>query len=196
MQNDDIITTVVVFQVIPVARVSCFAHSFVLIEALTKGERMKIAETVMQLLKPVIEGLGYELAEVSYKKEQGNMMLELYIDKEDGVTIEDCEKVSRAVDPILDEKDPIPDSYFMAVYSLGIDRPLRTDKDLGRNIGEMVTVKLYAPLNEKKEYVGKLASFDESSITLDCDGSKVKIGRKDASSIKLYLDFNTLQTEE
>lgn len=150
---------------------------------------MRIADTVMALLKPTVEAMGYELAEVEYKKEQSAMVLSLYIDSENGVTLEDCERVSRAVDPVLDDADPIPGSYYMGVFSLGIDRPLKSDADFRRNLGKQVVVKLYAPLDGKKEYAGALAAFNADAVTIDCDGAQIAIARKDAASIKLCIEF-------
>jgi len=115
---------------------------------------MKTTQTVEALLRPVVTGMGYELDEVEFQKEQGNWVLTLYIEHQDGrsATIDDCEAVSRAVDPILDEADPIEQAYYLSVSSIGIDRPLKKDRDYQRSLGSPITVKLYAPLKGKKEY--------------------------------------------
>ena len=127
---------------------------------------MKITEAVDRAVRATVEVLGFELDEVEYQKEHGNWVLTLYIDAPDGVSLDDCERVSRAVDPILDEADPIPDAYYLSVSSIGIDRPLRKDKDFARNVGNKLDVKLYAPVNKKKEFVGTLVSFDADSFTI------------------------------
>ena len=115
---------------------------------------MKITEAVDRAVRATVEALGFELDEVEYQKEHGNWVLTLYIDAPDGVSLDDCERVSRAVDPILDEADPIPDAYYLSVSSIGIDRPLRKDKDFARNVGNKLDVKLYAPVNKKKGICG------------------------------------------
>lgn len=156
---------------------------------------MKTVDAVDALLRPVVAGMGYELDEVEFIKEHGNWVLTLYIEKPDGtVTLDDCEAVSRAVDPILDEADPIEQAYYLSVSSIGIDRPLKKDRDYERNLGNKITAKLYAPLKGKKEYTGELIAFDENSFTIEVNGSDMKILRKDASSVRPYIDFNSLAT--
>ena len=156
---------------------------------------MKTVDAVDALLRPVVSQMGYELDEVEFIKEHGNWVLTLYIEKPDGtVTLDDCEAVSRAVDPILDEADPIEQAYYLSVSSIGIDRPLKKDRDYERNLGNKITAKLYAPLKGKKEYTGELAAFDENSFTIMVNGAEMKILRKDASSVRPYIDFNSLAT--
>ena len=156
---------------------------------------MKITETVDQAVRATVEALGFELDEVEYQKEQGNWVLTLYIDAPEGVTLDDCERVSHAVDPILDEADPIPDAYYLSVSSIGLDRPLKKDRDFARNIGNKLDVKLYAPVNKKKEFLGTLVSFDADSFTIalvekgGAAGSKMTIARKDAALVRPHIDF-------
>lgn len=153
---------------------------------------MKTSETVMALLRDTVEAMGFDLYDVEYQKEQGSWVLTLFIDKEGGVDIDDCERVSRAVEPILDEKDPIADSYFLSVSSIGLDRPLKLDKDFARNLGQRITVKLYAPVDKKKEFTGVLESFDGEAFTILCDGTARRFARKDAAKIVPYIDFKDL----
>lgn len=127
---------------------------------------MNTAQKVEQLLRTNVEALGFELCDVDYVKEHGDWVLTLYIDKPGGVTIDDCELVSKAVDPILDEADPIEQQYFLSVSSLGLDRPLKKDADFNRNIGKRVEIKLFAPRNGKKEYVGELVRFSETEVVI------------------------------
>ncbi len=156
---------------------------------------MKTIDAVDALLRPVVTQMGYELDEVEFIKEHGNWVLTLYIEKPDStVTLDDCEAVSRAVDPILDEADPIEQAYYLSVSSIGIDRPLKKERDYERNLGNRITAKLYAPQKGKKEFTGELTAYDEASFTLNIDGSEMKILRKDASSVKPYIDFNSLAT--
>ena len=156
---------------------------------------METVDAVDALLRPVVAQMGYELDEVEFIKEHGNWVLTLYIEKPNGtVTLDDCEAVSRAVDPILDEADPIQQAYYLSVSSIGIDRPLKKDRDYERNLGNKITAKLYAPLKGKKEYTGELVAFDENSFTIMVNGAEMKLMRKDASSVRPYIDFNSLAT--
>lgn len=156
---------------------------------------MKITEAVDQAVRATVEALGFELDEVEYQKEQGNWVLTLYIDAPEGVTLDDCERVSHAVDPILDEADPIPDAYYLSVSSIGLDRPLKKDRDFARNIGNKLDVKLYAPVNKKKEFLGTLVSFDADSFTIalvekgGAAGNEMTIARKDAALVRPHIDF-------
>lgn len=156
---------------------------------------MKITETVDQAVRATVEALGFELDEVEYQKEQGNWVLTLYIDAPEGVTLDDCERVSHAVDPILDEADPIPDAYYLSVSSIGLDRPLKKDRDFARNIGNKLDVKLYAPVNKKKEFLGTLVSFDADFFTIalvekgGAAGNEMTIARKDAALVRPHIDF-------
>ncbi len=151
---------------------------------------MKTTEIVDSLVRGEIAEMGYELDEVEYVKEYGNMVLTLYIDSENGVTIDDCEKVSRAIDPILDENDPIEEAYYLSVSSIGIDRPLKKDRDFERNMGKKLQVKLYAPINKKKELLGVLTGYDGESFTINVEKTgEVTIKRKDAALIRPWIDF-------
>ncbi len=151
---------------------------------------MRTVDVVEGLVSKTVEELGYELVEVEFVKEQEGWVLILYIDHPNGITLDDCERVSRAVDPILDEADPIPQSYYLSVSSLGLDRPLKKDRDFQRNIGKQITVKLYAPIEKKKEFTGTLTAFDAAGFTLQLkDGSEMVILRKDAALIRPYIEF-------
>ena len=151
---------------------------------------MKTTEIVDSLVRGKIAEMGYELDEVEYVKEYGNMVLTLYIDSENGVTIDDCEKVSRAIDPILDENDPIEEAYYLSVSSIGIDRPLKKDKDFERNMVKKLQVKLYAPINKKQELLGVLTGYDGESFTISVEKTgEVTIKRKDAALIRPWIDF-------
>ena len=150
---------------------------------------MKTTEIVESLVLDTVQSLGFELCDVEFQKEYGNWVLTLYIDKPGGVTIDDCELVSKAVDPILDEKDPIEQQYYLSVSSLGLDRPLKKDGDYRRNMGNDISVKLYAPFNGKKEYTGRLSAFDDTSLTIETEDGSVCINRKDAASVKPVVTF-------
>lgn len=151
---------------------------------------MKTTELVESLLRETVESLGFTLCDVEFAKEYGNWVLTLYIDREGGVDLNDCERVSRAVDPILDREDPIEQAYYLSVSSLGLDRPLRKDADFARNAGKELVVRLYAPLEGKKEWVGTLKSFDAEAFTLSLgEGRQLTIKRKDAALVKPYIRF-------
>ena len=150
---------------------------------------MNTAQKVEQLLKQPVAELGFELCDVEFIKEYGDWVLTLYIDKEGGVNIDDCERVSRAVDPLLDEADPIEQAYMLSVSSLGLDRPLKKDADFARNIGKRIEIKLFAPKNGKKEVTGELVSFDENNIVVKLESGELEIERKALALVRPELIF-------
>jgi len=152
----------------------------------------KITSLVSEKLTSIIDNLGYELYDVTYQKAQNGMNLTLYIVRNDNlpVTIDDCELVHRTVDPILDELDPTNgESYYLNVSSLGLNRPIKTDKDFNRCLENDIVVKLYVSQNGKKEFVGKLKSFDNEKITLLVDDTETTIIRSNVASCKLDIKF-------
>lgn len=150
----------------------------------------KVADNVYSFLKPIVDNLGYELVEVAYEKKENGMNLTVYIDKQGGITIEDCEKVHHAIDEPLDELNPTDDkSYTLNVSSLGVDRPFKTDRDFEKNIGEEVEVNLFKQIDRKKHYEGVLAAFDDCSVTIESDGKQIKLERKMISKISKLINF-------
>lgn len=142
------------------------------------------------LLEPLIKANNFELYDIEYVKEGGNWFLRVFIDKDNGITVDDCELVSRALSDLLDKHDFIPDSYILEVSSPGLGRQLKRDKHFEKSLGEEVEVKLYKALNKKKEYVGLLISFDQESITIEKeDGSTMVIARSDIATVRLTFDF-------
>ncbi|MCR5609714.1 MAG: ribosome maturation factor RimP [Lachnospiraceae bacterium] len=142
------------------------------------------------ILKPIVDEFNFELVDVEYVREGGNYFLRAYIDKEGGITIDDCEKVSRILSDKLDEKDFIPDAYILEVSSPGLGRPLKKDKDFARSIGEEVELKLYKPLNKQKEFVGLLENYDTEKVYIRIDEETVmEFNRKDIALIRLTFDF-------
>ena len=142
------------------------------------------------LLTPILEGYDYELVDVEYVKEAGSWHLRVYIDKEGGITIDDCEVVSRSLSELLDEDDFIPDAYILEVSSPGLGRPLKKEKDFDRNIGKEVEVKLYKQINKQKEYSGTLVSYDTDKIELEVDEDEtMEILRSNIALIRLAFDF-------
>lgn len=152
----------------------------------------KIENLIESIVKDPIESNGFELADIEFKKEGDDFVLTIFIHKETGVSIDDCETISRLIEPMIDEKDPISDQYFLSVSSVGLDRALKKASDYKRNIGKELVLRLYAPLNGKKEYIGTLACFDEEKCTLNCNGSDISINFAAIASAKPYIDFSKL----
>ena len=151
-----------------------------------------------QLITPLVEKNNFELVDVEYVKEGANWYLRAYIDKEGGITVDDCEIVSRELSDLLDQEDFIPDAYILEVSSPGLGRQLKKDKDFKRSIGEEVEVKLYKSIelfDEKgkkvkvKELFGFLKAYDADTITLDLDEEELVLQRKDIAIIRLAVHF-------
>lgn len=147
----------------------------------------KIEEKVEELIKDKIENIGYSLYDVEYAKEGPNYYLRIFIDSENGIDLNDCEKVSNEINEKLDEADYIKEQYFLEVSSPGIERILRKDRHLEQNIGKQVEVKLFKKdENGSKSYIGELKEFDEETITID----EIKIDRKNVAQIKTVYNWN------
>lgn len=142
------------------------------------------------LVMPLIEENNFELVDVEYVREGSNWFLRVYIDKEGGITVDDCELVSRALSDLLDVEDYIPDAYILEVSSPGLGRQLKKDKDFKRSIGEVIELKLYKAINKQKEFEGVLVSFDEETLTIELeDGNQESFQRTDIAMVRLGLDF-------
>ena len=137
--------------------------SFLLKEAVF----LKVTDQVTEFAKPIVEQYGCELWDVEYVREGDQRYLRIYIDKDGGVDIDDCEKIARAVDPILDEKDPIAESYHFEVCSAGLERPLRRQSDFEKFMGSPILVKLYRPRNGTKEFPCVLRGYDNGRVTVE-----------------------------
>ena len=152
---------------------------------------MKTTEICENLCKAKIESLGFELCDVEYQKEYGDWVLTFYIDKPGGVTIDECEAVSRAIEPILDEADPIESEYVLSVSSLGIDRPLKKPRDFDRALGKELEIKLYAAQNGKKQWIGTLTSFDADGFTVETEqGKRMTFQKKDCALVRPNIRFS------
>lgn len=149
----------------------------------------KIENQVETLLEPIIYSLGYELYDVIYAKEGKDYYLRIFIDQKSGIGIEDCEKVNEVIDPVLDEKDLIPESYYLEVSSPGLERLLRKEKHFLKNIGKEVMVKLYKPMNGKREFIGVLKGFNNQKITLEIEKEMREFELKDTVSVNTVFDF-------
>lgn len=146
-----------------------------------------IEEKIEDLVKTKIENIGYELYDVEYVKEGKNFFLRIFIDSPKGIDLNDCEKVNNEITDILDEKDYIKEQYFLEVSSPGIERVLRKDKHLEKNIGNLVGVKLFSNDNNgKKEYQAILEKFDKENIFLE---GNIQISRKNIAQIKVIYNW-------
>ena len=142
------------------------------------------------LIQPLIDANHFELVDVEWVKEGANRYLRVYIDKEGGITVDDCELVSRAFEETLDKEDYISENYIFEVSSPGLDRPLKKEKDFIRNIGKDVEVKLYKAINKEKEFVGILTAYDDETVTLEMDDeSTMTFNRSDIAIIRQAFFF-------
>lgn len=142
------------------------------------------------LLTPVVEEYGFELVDVEYVKEGGTWYLRAYIDKPGGISINDCEAVSRRLSDLLDEKDFIDESYIMEVSSPGLGRPLKKEKDFRRSLGKEVDIRTYRMIEKQKDFNGILTAFDEDTVTIRIEDEKEKVfDKSDIALIRLAFDF-------
>ena len=150
---------------------------------------MKITELVASFAQPVVEQHGCSLWDVEYVREGSERFLRLYIEKEGGVDISDCEAISRAVDPILDEKDPIAESYNFEVCSAGLERALKRPSDFERFMNSPITVKLYRPHNGLKEFPGILRGYDEGRVTVEAGKETITFEKSQVALVRLRVEF-------
>ena len=150
---------------------------------------MKVTEQVALFAKPIIEELGCQLWDVEYVREGSERYLRVYIDKDGGVDIDDCERIHRALDPVLDEKDPIAESYHFEVSSAGLERPLKRPSDFERFMGEAVLVKLYRPRNGLKEIPGILRGYEEGRVTLEAGRETITFEKSEVALVRLRVEF-------
>ena len=153
------------------------------------SRREEYEQKTEAILTPIVESRGFELVDVEYVKEGGSWYLRGYIDKQGGITVNDCEDVSRAFSDILDEQDFIEDSYIMEISSPGLDRPLKKEKDFKRSLGKLVEIRTYRPIEKQKEFCGILNAYDSNSVTIDEDGTERTFDKKDIALIRLAIEF-------
>lgn len=150
----------------------------------------KVSEQVFALVQPIAESFGLEVLEVLYEKKFDGMNLTVVIDKDGGVTIDDCEKMHRAIDEPLDELDPIDCSYILNVSSPGLDRPLKLERDYKRNLYKKILVKLYKPLDNKKSYEGILINYDDDTFEIKLHNNEIiKFNKKDTAKVEPIIEF-------
>ena len=148
----------------------------------------KIEKIVYDLALPVVEEAGLELWDVEYVLEAGQRYLRLYLDGPDGVDLDDCERVSRAMDPILDDADPVPDSYIFEVGSAGCERQLKRPSDFERFYGETVEGKLYSAVDGAKQWIGTLLAYEDGDVTIESGGER-RFSKKQIASVRLHVEF-------
>lgn len=148
----------------------------------------RIEELVESLASEMLAGTNIELVDVEYVKER-DWYLRVFLDKEGGIEIEDCQWLSEQLEEKLDSMDPIKDSYYLEVSSPGLDRALKKEKDFVRHIGDMVEINTYAPIDGKKNIVGKLVGLIDNNIQIEVDGTELSVPREKASQVRLHIEF-------
>ena len=152
--------------------------------------KKNIESTIEELVQPIVDARNIEIVDIEYVKEAGQFYLRIYLEKEGGITLDDCAEVSRELNPILDEKDPIKDNYFLEVCSPGLDRPLKKEKDFVKYQGRDVEIKLYKPINGSKMHEGELVGLTEDkNIKVIIDNDEVEFNKKDVALIRLAIKF-------
>ncbi|MBS5521051.1 MAG: ribosome maturation factor RimP [Clostridiales bacterium] len=143
-----------------------------------------------ELITPIIEKHQFELVDVEWVKEGSNWYLRIYIDKDGGITVDDCEIINREFGDVLDEKDYISENYIFEVSSPGLDRPLKKEKDYARSLGKDVEIRLYRPVDKKKEFVGTLESYDKNTVTIGLeDGQSMTFDKSAIALIRLAFFY-------
>ena len=150
---------------------------------------MKVTDLVTQFATPIVEQLGCKIWDVEYVREGAERYLRIYIDKDGGVDIDDCEKVHRAIDPVLDEKDPIAESYHFEVCSAGIERTLKRPRDFEAFMGSAVLVKLYRPRNGLKEIPCILRGYENGKITVEAGKETITFEKSEVALVRLRVEF-------
>ena len=150
---------------------------------------MKVTELVTQFAKPIVEEEGCRLWDVEYVREGAERFLRVYIDKDGGVDVNDCEKIHRLIDPILDEKDPIAESYHFEVCSAGLERALKRPEDFAKFMGSPVLVKLYRPRNGLKEIPGVLQDYADGRVTVQAGKESITFEKSEVALVRLRVEF-------
>lgn len=152
--------------------------------------KRSIEATIEEIVSPIVDAKGFEIVDIEYVKEAGEYYLRVFLDKEGGISLNDCETVSRELSEILDVKDPIKDNYFLEVSSPGLDRPLKKDKDFVRYQGRDVEIKLYKPINGSKQFEGELVGLTEDkNIKVIIDENEVEFNKKEVALVRLAIKF-------
>ena len=150
---------------------------------------MKVTELVASFAEPIVKQHGCELWDVEYVREGTERYLRLYIDKDGGVDIEDCEKIHRAVDPVLDEKDPIPTSYHFEVCSAGLERALKRPSDFQQFMGSPILIKLYRPKNGLKEFPAILRGYEDGKVIAEAGKETITFEKSEVALVRWRVEF-------
>lgn len=158
-----------------------------------KGKGGNTVKTVAEIVSPIAAQMGFEIWDIRFEKEGTSWYLRVFIDKEGGVNIDDCENFSRTIDSLLDEADPIDESYYLEVSSPGIERELIKPEHFKKYIGEMIHVRFIRPVEGIKDFVGKLSGYEDDTISvLIDDDAEMNFKKSEAAFVKLYCDFNNI----
>ncbi len=154
------------------------------------GKKQEYEQRTESLILPILNKNQFELVDVEYVKEGGSWYLRVYIDKEGGITVDDCEAVAREMNPVLDEEDYVEGAYIFEVSSPGLLRPLKKERDYVRNMGRLIEIRTYRPVSHEKEFYGILKAYDDKSVTITKeDGEDLVFGKQDIALIRQAFDF-------
>lgn len=154
------------------------------------SKRETYEQKTEELLLPIVNEYQFELVDVEYVKEGSNWYLRAYIDKEGGITVDDCEAVSRRLSDLLDEHDFIDEAYILEVSSPGLGRPLKKDKDFARSIGEEIEIKTFRPIDHAREFTGILKDFDKNRLVVEMEDHEImEFARDNIALVRLSFDF-------
>ncbi|WP_406678417.1 ribosome maturation factor RimP [Moorella sp. ACPs] len=150
----------------------------------------KLTELIQSLVEPVLTEMGYELVDLQYGREGGRYILRLFIDRPEGIGLDDCEKVSRAVGDILDQEDPIPNSYYLEVSSPGLERPLKKETDFQRFAGRKIKLRTFAPIEGQRHFQGRLLGCREGQVQVQLDdGRRLAVTLDQVATARLVFDL-------
>lgn len=155
-------------------------------------EKKPVKDIAREIVEQGLEGTEYELVDVQFKSERGKWMLTVFVDKPGGVTLDDCELINHIIDPILDSREEVAGRHdYLIVSSPGLDRPIRTDGDFRRNMGRLLDVKLFTPLNGKKEFTGTLRAYDDENVYLEAEGmdGQLELKRNGIAKAVQHIEF-------
>ena len=138
---------------------------------------------------PLIEGSGYEYVGTEVKKASDAVELIVYIDSPNGIGLDECEKISRLIDPVIEAQDPIDGPYYLCISSPGLDRPLKSPRDFARSIGKKVDIRLFAAVEKQKEFTGVLLSHGDGGFAVEIAGAERKFAHADTAIVRLHVDF-------
>ncbi len=152
--------------------------------------KSSVSQSVRELVLPIVENANIELVDIEYKKEGKDWFLRVFLDKQNGITVEDCKKISRQIEDIIEVEDLIPNRYYLEVSSPGLDRPLKKESDFLRYLGKSIQVSLFSPIQEKRKFTGVIQDFKESALFLDVGEETISIPIDNIASAKLEIKIN------